>query len=153
MIALFDSFLDHAATLNLLYIACQFQVLEASLDRFVLDTDSFAVRNAVATVALRPDHQKLPACLRTYHEQQGGDGDALPSKGPNISMVSSAIITSRLPWDDEDVYLEIVRANPESHGKPFYDCVSIESGDEAPWYAQLVALFSNATKPLAFTKA
>ncbi len=50
----------------------------------------------------------------------------MPSEGPNIYMVSSAVITSRLPWDDEGVYLETVRANPDFHGKPFYDCVSIQ---------------------------
>jgi len=110
---------DHTATLILLHTDCQLQVLEASADRALLDTDPFAVRNAVASVALRPDLQQLRACLRTYLGRQGGDDEAMPLEGPNIYMVSSAVITSRLPWDDEDEYLETVRANPEFHGKPF----------------------------------
>ena len=32
------------------------------------------------------------------------------------------------------------------------DCVSIDSGEEQPWYGQLVALFKFAGKPFAFVR-
>lgn len=135
-----------------MYNYCHLQVLEASAHRASLDTDPPAVRNAVA---LRPDLQKLPAELKAYLEQQGVDAEAGPSDRANIHHVLSAVITSRLPWDEpheDDVYLETVRANPDFHGRPFYDCVSIDNGSEAPWYGQLVALFGHASRSFAFVR-
>ena len=132
--------------------AFHLQALEAGANHNCMVTT--AVRNAVALGIKMPELRQLPAHLRAYLEQQSeaADGEAGPSYGSIIHLVLSAVITSRLPWDDEDVYLETVRANPGFHGRPFYDCVSIDNGEEEPWYAQLVALFQHAAKPCAFVR-
>lgn len=132
-----------------MHLDCHMQVLGASTDPDILNTDPLAVRNAAA---LRSDLQKLPARLRTFLEQQPheADGEAGPSDLSNIFLARSAVITSKLPWDTQEVYLETVRGNPDFHGKHWYDCVSIDNGGEAPWYGQLVALFSHAAKAKGF---
>lgn len=134
---------------------CSFIITTAVCLKLIQDTNPLAVRSALAVLAMRPDLHKLPACLRTYLEQQGAKSEAGNSDLANTYLVFSAVITSRLPWeaDSEDVYtLETVRANPKFHGKPFHDCVSIDSGGEAPWYGQFMALFSHTAKPLAFVR-
>lgn len=134
-----------------MHLDCHVQVLGASTDPDILDIDPLAMRNAAA---LRSDLQKLPARLRTFLEQQPeeADGEAGPSDLSNIFLARSAVITSKLPWDAQEVYLETVRANQDFHGKPWYDCVSIDNGGEALWYGQLVALLSHAAKPFAFVR-
>ena len=124
-------------------------MLEDATAEDILDTDPPAVRNVVA---LRPDLHKLLSQLRAYLEDQEAVGEAGPLDRANIYHALSGVILSRLPWDEEDVYLETVRANPDFHGKAFYDCVSIDSGVEEPWYGQLVALFRYGAEPFAFVR-
>ncbi len=54
---------DHTVTLILLHPDCQLQVLEASADRAVLDTDRFAMRKAVASVARSSAAPSVPKDL------------------------------------------------------------------------------------------
>ena len=126
-------------------------MLAAPADHAILASDPLAMRNASELARLRPELQQLPAELNNYLERQRAEGEA-PSSDGTVYLASSAVVVSTLPWDDQNVYMETVRANPAFHGRPFYDCLSIDSGQEAPWYGKLVALFSHGQKVLAFVR-
>ena len=95
-------------------------MLEDATAEDFLDTDPRAVRNAVL---LRPDLHQLPVQLRAFLEEQGPVGEAESSDRGNVHIALSGVILSWLPWDEEDIYMETVRANPDFHGRAFYDCV------------------------------
>lgn len=78
---------------------CSFIITTAVCLKLIQDTNPLAVRSALAVLAMRPDLHKLPACLRTYLEQQGAKSEAGNSDLANTYLVFSAVITSRLPWE------------------------------------------------------
>ena len=64
--------------------------------------------------------------------------------------VGGGALASSQPWDQEQLIIENVRANPSVRGEPYYDFVSVVrevrpgsagAGDRS-WYAQLRCLFS-----------
>jgi hypothetical protein len=79
---------------------------------------------------------------REYQQALAHEG--LPQLPPVSSVVrvhNSAVVAADVPWNAEHFELQTVRALPDFHTKPFYDCVEVRMVGGALQYAQLLLLF------------
>ena len=73
---------------------------------------------------------------------------ALPLIGDVIEMVPGGCLAGVVPWAEDDVVLQTVRASPEVYKMPQFDSVRINRGAGQVGFAQLRLLF-RATITLA----
>lgn len=112
-----------------------------------------AERNATAAMEWQPELHLLPQHLQRLLDllppQEAG-----PSDLDTIHLAKMGVIPARLPWDPENVYMETLRANPNFHGRPFFDRVRIESDEEGEqdWFGELLAMFNYGGVRLAFVR-
>ena len=127
-----------------------------------------AARNALRLEVTRPEMALLPFLIQQHLNREAR---AMPSmsdqltarpssatrcaSGPyavplgKVYVTGGGALASSQPWDQEQLTIEAIRANPSIRGEPYYDFVSVVReqrpgsagiGDQS-WYAQLRCLF------------
>ena len=137
--------------------------------RVQISMQSAAVRNALSFEQARPELALLPFLIQKHLNREAhalarplSQVSVRPSSatrcatGPyavplgKVYVTGGGALASTQPWDQEQLTIESVKANPNIRGEPYYDFVSVVRemrlgsagcGDRS-WYAQLRCLFT-----------